>query len=338
MNETTIVESEAGYLSDEFLAQREAAFVPRASRVFGGCGDDRPLTAKSAAALTAAYADKHVLNPGQGYASVYGGLSGIVKNVMVVALMQDSAFLEKAGGIDGVTQTLIDYLKNDESEAAIYWGLHSAEADEKDENGTTDGVTFCAHGHAVTGCAYCGGFAITSALISSSPDLQNVARHNQVRIFGDDQYFDAFVDSHRALVDAIGQGYAVDRDAYSNLLGQGVPFMMLEGDHTGARGSGLILNFKRDSIGSARKAHDADMDIYREDIAIAAETALKAFSAYKLSPELLLRAFAIDSVAVRAVLVSNDTDPALTGKLDPKPLAVGVRGNPHDAMRELANL
>lgn len=320
--------TEPGYLSTEFMTQVEPFFVPRTGRIFGGCGDDRPLTAESARALTEQYADLAVLNPAEGFASIYGGLAGITKNVAIVGTMQNPSFLEAQGGLAGITETLLTKMAQDTSEDAVFFGLHSAEDNEKDERGQTDRVSFCAHGDAAT-----------SSIMATDALAQQTARGNQIALFGNDDRFDDFIAAHQALVTHEGAGRAVDRTAYIGLLQQPVagthklPFMMLEGAHTSARTSGVVFNFDQNTVGSARKAHDAGNDIYREDVAVAAEVARKAFP--ELDAELLLRSFVVDATAVRAVLAANDADPALNGKLDPTALAIGVRGNVQQAIEAL---
>lgn len=338
--ETELVEP--GYLGTEFIAACDAFFVPRQGRIFGGCGDDRPLTAESAQALTREYQDLTVLDPAEGFASIYGGLAGISKNIAIVGTIQDPNFLDKTGGLDGITQALLETMQTDMSEDAVYFGLHSAEADETAASGHEDRVSFCSHGNSATGCAYCGGVGATSAIIAGDPHAQKTARENQIAIFGNDDDFERFIAAHQQFVDHEGATRAVDRSAYTALLQQPVagthrlPFMMLEGAHVSARNSGVIINFDPKSVGSARKAHDAQHDIYREDVAIAAEVARKTFP--HLDAELLLRAFVIDSTAVRAVLASVDADPQLNGILDPTPLAIGVRGDVRQAIKNLENL
>lgn len=112
--------------------------------------------------------------------------------------------------------------------------------------------------------------------------------------------------------------------------------MMLAGKpHTAAKGSGLIVNFDSTKVRNSTGANKDGKDFYSNDIAAVTAAVLETFKEYNLDPELLMRAILLDSTPVRAVLASHDNDPQLAGKLDPRNLALGVYGDPQQALSDL---
>lgn len=324
--------STPGYLSAEFMEACEAFYVPREGKVFLFCGDDRPATDASADALHASYPD--IMDVREGYASIYGGFAGAVKNALVTGIVQHGPeFVQRVGGFNGMSEKLLRAA--DSRHDLIIAGLHSAESNEE------NAAAFNAHCDNPMGCAYCMGLGATSQLTASNTEISDVARADQVHVFGSDAFFDDLKKAHQALLEEATDGqmgdFAIARADYRE-LGKQLPVQILQGSHTGARTSGVISNFDRNTVGSAAKAHKACQDIYREDIAIAAEYVLRALPEYKLNPEILLRAFQLDSTSVRAVLASHDADPSLHGKLDPTALAMGVRGDVQQAIHELSSI
>lgn len=322
-----------GYLSTEFMKAREAFYVPREGKVFLFCGDDRPATEASADALHTSHPD--VMDIREGYASIYSGFAGAVKNALVTGIVQyGPEFVQRVGGFNGMSEKLLRFASDNEDDSIIA-GLHSAESNEE------NAATFNAHCDNPMGCAYCMGVGATSQLTVTNPEISDVARDDQVHVFGSDDFFEDLKGAHQTLLEEGTDGqmgnFAIARAEYRELSKQ-LPVQVLQGNHTGARTSGVISNFDRSTVGSATKAHEAGQDIYREDIAIAAEYVLRALPEYKLNPEILLRAFQLDSTSVRAVLASHDADPSLHGKLDPTALAMGVRGDIQQAIRELASI
>lgn len=322
-----------GYLSAEFMKARKAFYVPREGKVFLFCGDDRPATEASANTLRASHPD--VMDVREGYASIYGGFAGAVKNALVTGIVQyGPEFVQRVGGFNGMSEKLLSAANTNEGDSIIA-GLHSAESNEE------NAANFNARCDNPLGCAYCMGVGATSHLTATNTIVSDVARADQVHVFGSDDFFDDLKGAHQMLLekgtDNKKGNFAVARAEYRELSKQ-LPVQILQGNHTSARTSGVISNFDLHTVGSATKAHEAGQDIYREDIAIAAEYVLRALPEYQLNPEILLRAFQLDSTSVRAVLASHDADPSLHGKLDPTALAMGVRGNAQQAIRELASL
>lgn len=325
---------EIGQLSAEFIAAREPYWVKQERPVWGGCGDDRPITEQSAQEL--ADESPETLSPLEGYASVYGGAAGIAKAIIITGIVQYGPdFVQKVGGFDVMLERVVRVMGEDTSDQAVKPILHSAEGNEN-----ADG-TFCAHGEAATGCAYCGGVGATSDLLVGDDALiRNVARDEQVDTFGSDQYVDEILDAHRVFLELAtggkGGALAVDRTAYIKLVEETLmPVMILAGKHAAAARTGVITNFELGTIGSANQAHEAGMDFYRQDIAQITAAILRNFREYDLNPEILLRQFKLDETPVRAVLAAHDADPELQGRLDPRNLPAGFRGDPHAAIAAL---
>jgi hypothetical protein len=325
------------YLSDEFIAAREDCWITLADsqHVYVGCGDDRAPTADSAEALGAT----GILNPMEGYASIYGAAAGLAKNVLVVGVAQfGTSFIAAVGGFDGVIKLLIENSNNPLT-------LHSAESNEQDAQ------HFSPDGTAPIGCAYAAGVGATAALlVGSSDSIRTVARVDQKYVFGSDDYFDDLLRGQQAFLDDAtgGQGssFALDRDHYARYIqefGKALPIMILSGSHCSAKSSGVIGNFSLTQVGNPTKACQQQLAFYRLDIAVIADTVLQALNRpllainpdYVLSPELLLRAFLLDATPVRAVLASHDADPDLAGRIDPRNLPLGIRGNPFESLKVL---
>ncbi|HEV2402813.1 MAG TPA: hypothetical protein VGS08_01290 [Candidatus Saccharimonadales bacterium] len=326
------------YLSPEFLATRESCWSPIDDKlVFVGCGDDRPPTPESATPLQGVAG---VLDPRIGYASVYGGVAGEAKNVLVVgAALYGPQFITDLGGFDGIMAQLIRRSRNPQS-------LHSAVGNEADQR------HLCMQGNNPIGCAYCGGTGLTSALLTDSKEelIHAIAFEDQKYVFGSDQGFAELLRGHQTVLDHAtngkGSAFAFGRDSYVIYL-QRYPdklhLMMLDGSHAPAKHSGVITNFSLSEIGSAHKAHGQGLDFYRLDVAVVTDSVLQALESplqdinpsYKLPAELLMRAFLLDAVPVRAVLAANDSNPEFHGIHDPRNLPIGVRGDQFQARQIL---
>ena len=200
---------------------------------------------------------------------------------------------------------------------------------------------FNVHGHDSMGCAYCGGVGATSALLldTDSTLISSIAKTDQVAIFGNDRYTNELFEAHSIFLELAteghGGGFAVNRQDYVNQIKRGMPVMILAGSHAAARDTGLIHNFDTETVGSASKAAADGKAFYRQDITRVTEAILRNFPELDLDPEVLMRAFLLDSTPVRAVLASHDNDPTINGKLDPRNLAIGIRGNVRAAIERL---
>jgi hypothetical protein len=327
-------DTEPGYLSLEFIAEREAFFVDRSGKkVALGCGDDRAVTAQSAQNFTEIYPDALPLN--EGYASIYGAAAGIAKNVIITGIVQyGPEFVGRIGGFNGALAHAAKSMLDDKDPEAVRPALHSAESNEN------NAVSFDEETDGKVGCAYAEGVGATSALLVSEDDalIRDQARRDQSFVFGNDEHTAELLNAHQIFLETATNGkagdFAVSREAYA---ASDMPVMILAGGHTGAKGSGLIHNFDLRRIRSSAAANEQGKDFYNQDVAIVTAATLRAFKDYNLDPEILMRAFVLDSTPVRAVLASGDTDPELMGKLDPQNLAMGILGDPQAAIAELRN-
>lgn len=335
-----LLAKEQGYLSQEFVQEREQFYTERNGAIYLGCGDDRTTTEASNRKLAELHPE--AMPTHEGYASIYGGLAGVAKNVIVTGVAQyGPSFADSIGGFAGAMDKLITYSQTDTSDARIIPTLHSAEGNEQ----SADSISHTDENPA-TGCAYAGGVGATAALLVDPNNtlIRDIARRDQEEVFGrDDEAVDALLKGQGFFADQYGADFAVNRAQYIELdtptsERNAVPMMILAGSHTSARTSGVISNFDLATIGDAQSAHQQGKDFYREDIAVAAELALRAFPEAALDAELLLRSFQLDSTPVRAVLVAHDSDEALKGKLDPRELPMGIRGNVEQAIATLQNL
>jgi hypothetical protein len=327
----------SGYVDSKFLSDRESFWTTIDGRlVFVGCGDDRGPTESSADGLMELMSQRGtLLDPTEGYASVYGGVAGEAKNVLVVGAAQyGKQFIVDMGGFDGIMGLLIENSRNPQT-------LHSAVGNENDQR------YFCMQGNDSIGCAYCGGTGATSGLLLDPEDelIRNVGRQDQKFVFGSDNGFDDLLRGHELVLEYATQGkktaFAFNRPEYKTFLekySSDLGMMMLAGVHGDALSSGVISNFSLDEVGNPYKANQMGLGFYRLDIAVATQTVLSALGEklaefkYNLSPELLMRAFQLDATPVRAVLASHDANPALKDKKDPRNLRMGTRGNPWEAM------
>ena len=286
-------------------------------------------------------ADKsdQTMDPQQGYASIYGASSGLAKNALVAGVAQfGTDFITSVRGFDGILQLLIENSPNPQT-------FHSAEGNEQNPR------HFSFDGEAPIGCAYAAGIGATAELLTgTSGVIRDVARVEQRHVFGSDTSFDGLLTGQQAFLDHatnhLRARFAVDRALYRQYkeqFGNRLGIMILAGSHTSAKTSGVISNFSLTEAGNPTRAHERQLDFYRLDIALATDMVLRALhipllrlnASYALSPELLMRAFQLDSTPVRAVLAAGDRDPELNGKLDPLHLKMGVRGNPFEALQTL---
>lgn len=323
-----------GRLLQETVAKYEPIWVPFAKPVFGGCTDDRFPTAKSAAELQSS--NPGVMSPEEAYASIYGGMAGAAKNVLITGIAQyGEGFIAKVGGFEGVLGKLLRYSNTSTNALNVRYLLHSDEANEN-----TDG-TFCAHGTEGHGCKYCLGVGAVSSLLTSNEHalIYNVAVDDQKEMFGSDFGLHSLRDSHGIFLangtNGSGSSFALDRSGFIGLSGKGAEIMILEGPHAPATESGLLINFSTDEVGSAKKAADIGTRVYRADVMVIVRDLLEKFKEYDLDPELLVRSIILESTAVRAVLAAGDKNPELNGKLDPRNLAMGWRGDAQAALQAL---
>lgn len=321
-----------GYLSSEFVAERAEFYTDRGNRVVViGCGDEREPTEESAKTIAEIYPD--AMDVRDGYARIYGGSVGIAKNVVIAGVAQyGPSFVEAIGGIAGAHRLLLDGAQAGGSYNRVIPTLHSA-ADKEE-----DFAEFNPSSTNSLGCAYAMGVGATSALlIGEDPLIRDIARDNQRKIFGDDAHVDSLLMAHETVLlagtDGKGSAYALDRKDYAD---SGLAIMILAGrPHATAKSSGVISNFDLDAVSNSTEANASGKDFYSCDIALITAETLKIFEAYKLDPEILMRAIQLDSTPVRAVLASQDSDAELQGKLDPRNLAMGVIGDPLASIADL---
>lgn len=324
-----------GRLAPEIIKQYESIWVPFTQPVYGGCGDDRPPTDASALELFTSRPD--VLNPAEAFASIYGGMPGAAKTVMIVGITQyGKDFYHKVGGMEGLMDKMYRYTIASTDEKKIVYVLHSAEGNEN-----SDG-SFCKHGNGAVGCAYCAGIVALSGLLKSDEHkiIHEVALEDQKEIFGSDFGVQNIRESHGSFLHLVRSDddgeFTMDRKAFITQVEKGVPMMILAGRHARARDSGLLLNFNADEIGSSSVASQIGSTMYRKDIMTVVRDLRKIFKEYDLSAELLARSIVYESTAVRAFLAANDADPELNGVLDPRNLAMGWRGNAQEALKLVA--
>jgi hypothetical protein len=251
-----------------------------------------------------------------------------------------SELIQQVGGFEGMLKQVISVMGSDESDQAIIPLLHSAE-----DNEEADG-TFCMHGSSPTGCAYCGGVGATSVLIldesrffDDGATIASVAEKDQLLTFGERNHvnFSALLMAHQIFLDVatggVGGNLTVSRQDYIDQINNGVPVMILAGSHASVDGTGVVHNFVLGDIGSANMANQDGLPFYRQDIAQITMAVLRNFPELNLDPEVLMRAFMLDSTPVRTVLASHDA--ALHGSLDPRNLAMGARGNPWVSVEQI---
>jgi hypothetical protein len=230
--DAAIAEQQGRYLSAEFLQSRESYWVSINNRqVFVGCGDDRGPTEASAAALLMNTPDSQaVMDPREGYASIYGGVAGQAKNVLVAGTAQFGPdFIEAIQGFDGVMNLLIQNSHNTQT-------LHSAEGNEQDPR------HFSFSSDSPVGCAYAAGVGATAdLLVGSSSAIRDVAREEQQHVFGSDEHLDKLLSGQQAFLEHATNGqrakFAVDRPAYERCIteyGNKLGVMILAGSHTSA--------------------------------------------------------------------------------------------------------
>lgn len=323
-----------GRLSQETVAKYEPIWVPQTKPVFGGCTDDRFPTAQSAAELQKS--NPEVLSPLESYASIYGGAPGAAKNVLITGIAQyGEDFIAKVGGFDGVLGKLLRYSNTSDSGVNVNYILHSDEANEN-----ADG-TFCTHGAGGHGCKYCMGVGAVSDLLTSDEHalIFNVAVDDQKEMFGSDFGLHNLRESHGIFLakgtNGLGSSFALDRPGFLGLSDKGAEIMILQGPHAPATESGLLISFSMNEVGSSKKAANIGTPVYRADVTVIVRDLLEKFKEYDLNPELLVRSIILESTAVRAVLAAGDKNPELTGKLDPRNLAMGWRGDPRAALQAL---
>jgi hypothetical protein len=346
VHETAITPS--GYLSEEFIAEREGTWVPRTGPVWLGCSDEGKINQGSAQQLRDIAPG--TMDPVEGYVSVFGQLSGIAKNVLVAGMTEyGPTFFEEVGGFAGVMRRLRTFMEADTSPLAVRAAAHSDRTKElaalagASQAATLLGITlnqeitFQNEGLAPTGCAYNGGVGATSAIIAGDRLTQDVIGADIAYIFGrdDDRLAARLAGTHLYVAHRLGENFAFTRQDYRQ---SGLPVMVLERDggigdkHLPANETGVIINLDPEVVGNATAA-----GAYRMDIAGAALLVRRALPELNIPPKLLMAAFVADAVAVRTVLAAHDASGDPTA--DPRRLAIGVRGGTVEtALAKIAEL
>lgn len=322
-----------GYLPAEFIAGREKFFVDVSGRkTFLGCSDERELTPESGARLAAQYPE--AVPPIEAFTSVYGGTAGVTKNILIAGIAQyGSIFIEEYGDYAALQKHVIERLGADEHAGALVPALHSA------ANKEHNAAEFNPASDDDVACAYALGIGATSSLIVDRESIiQQVARFDQITVHGNDKDFERLLDAHFEFLQQATNGkkadFALNRAEYAEAK---AAIMILVGTpHAAAKTTGLINNYSLDTVRGSNAAAKADMRYYNQDIARVAAAVLRNFPEMKLEPELLMRAFLLDSTPVRAVLASGDPDPALHGVLDPRNLRMGIRGDVQATVKSLS--
>lgn len=324
-----------GYLSSEFIERRleTYTYVPPRKKVVIGCSDDRRPTPESIIALNARYADRQVLDIEKGYARIFGGLAGLAKNVLVAghavygdhfstALPSFNAALRAVARLYGDRVTLHSDVKHEEQASGL-----------------------CMHGASAVGCAYCAGVGTTTQLLLEDERIRVTATNDQVYVFGNDEHVENLRYGHeltaRMLAREAGSNdpcdFSIDRRDFKELHNGevGVPIMVLAGGHVATQASGVISSFNLSHVGSTVAAHEQEQSLayYGLDIAHVTASIGLLLQEYGIPPEIFARALQLDSVPVRAVLAAHDPD--LNRELDPTKLAMGVTGNPKEALAYL---
>ncbi|HEY4160605.1 MAG TPA: hypothetical protein VGM08_00930 [Candidatus Saccharimonadales bacterium] len=334
---------EYGYVSDEFIGVHEAHFVRQIHPALVGCSDDRKPTKQSVEELAAAYPSE-TLRADEAYASVFGGAAGITKNMLVAYIAQHgteraTTLLNDVGGFESLLNLVVWKMGVEDNDQALKPLLHSAENNEEPDG------TFCMHGDAATGCAYCGGVGATSFLLldetkfEGDVTLADIATKDQLAMFGEMNHENVgrLLAAHQTFLDIAtngkGKDLTVDRQLFIEQISKGNPAMILSGTHAKVTATGLIHNFVLGDIGSASEANQDGAPFYRQDIAQVTAAIIRNFSGLELDPEVLMRAFLLDSTPVRSVLVNHDEEQY--GNLDPRALATGARGNPWISIEQI---
>lgn len=336
-----------GYLSHEFVAAHETkgtwVEIGEGEDAFVTCSDDRPVTEQSAAELLRV-GPENMRDPREVTISVFGGLSGATKAVLVAGVaLYGEGFIQTVGGFHGVMDQLVR--RGDGS-----FTEHTAEGAEGNP------AQFEPYADTPVGCAYNQLLGTTAVLLGKrypvttepEPDslIQAVGRQNQIDMFGSDRRVDALMAANHILTrhlasltpDGTPEGFSVDRRAYAKLHATprptnpdapAVPIVVLAGHHKPAAETGVISNFAINQGGRPG-------EIYRLDIARTTQEVMKALPEYGLPAEMLMRAMQLDSAPVRAALYSHDpSHGGGHGPLDPNGLPMAWRGDPWAAIHEL---
>lgn len=320
---------------------------------FVDCSDDRPITAESIA-LIMAHARENMMNPLEGTASIFGGLSGAVMAVLQVGVATyGPRFIKAVGGFHGVAHELIEG-----GDGSFTW--HTAESAEG------NAAAFNPTSEADIACAYNIFIGTVAEVLAKKPaglglavadnHMQAVARRNQRRIFGDNQRTDFVVDAlfeatyyvaeHYAELareatgnpEATAQDFRIDRKMYADFHQRpdgkkftSVPIEVLLGKHRPAAQTGVVTHFGRNIVGKAGQFYRLGAGRVGEEI-----MKTEGIRDLRLPAELLLRAIQLNSVPPRAVLYSHDpSHGGHDGPLDPNGLRMAWIGDPWATIKEL---
>lgn len=341
-------EATPGYLPDNFRGMNDEFWIPiqEGELVAVGCGDDRKITEQSARYIQERTAAE-IMPLDTGFASIYGGKSGVEHTLLIAGVAaHGERFINNIGGLQGAEDTVSLGMNG----MGI---LHSDVVKEED--------THRLLGTGSVGCAYNELRGATSFYLDADPsksqedraiisNIIDVAQENQDFIFGENgemveklllgnkviaKYLGNVTSKNSGIVDA--RNYSVSRQEYEHRQRFGTLTAILEGSHATAPKTGLVFNADFASVGSANKAVEGDAPMYRSDFLAITDMMGDVLQMHNIPTELFARAIALNATPVRAALVSHDSDPKLAGKLDPTPLAIGVRGNVRESLGVLAD-
>jgi len=301
------------------------------------CGDDRAVTAASAAALQEQYPG--LADPSLGGLSIYGQTAGLTKNILVTGIKHyGEAFYDKVGGFAGLDRRLRTAMNGDHGAYAVRAALHSDATKERaafTQAGREPqaGELFCAHGSAATGCAYCGNLGLASVIVGDDAAMQEGIHADAQHVLGDSYNefaMQGIIQAHRVLAGRLGgQDFTYSRQDYVQAE---LPVVILEGTpHEPASASGLLFNLNPHDVGRPGAG------MYRADVGAAALGMRRWLPEYNLPAKDLIASLIADARPVRSVLASHD----VSGDHDPDPnrLAIGVRGGDASAaLQEIERL
>lgn len=326
-----------GYMSQEANERHAEARipVPADKDVADGCGDNREVTAESAAYITEALGPK-VLPIQEGFASIFGGPAGKAIAIAAVGISRAETpkakreFLRSVGGISGIMEMVqverqgrsILHSDTGKEDTSLHFNIGSDQADEE------------------VGCLYNGKQGEVLYAIAHNQEVRRVILADLHHTFGaaeETREAHELLDAFKFLFDELkaGRSHTFGRRDYERHIGNGTLVAILGGEHPSVLKSGLKVSFDLDQVGSPTKAHQLGLDPYRSDLGRAALGIGGLLVEHKLPTERFMKAAMMLAVAVRGALVSVDHDKRLRGQVNPIFMPLGITGDPKTAAHDI---
>lgn len=269
-----------------------------------GCGDDRGITRKSAAAL------EHLGFPGKDpYIRYFGGAYGLARVALVAEAMQyGTKRLKELMHHEDFAHYSAVLSNRAQRNAQVIPTAHSSAKNEQNKAGLNSDST-----HPIA-CAYAFNVGEITYIAGRNKSVQKLTEREYAALIGpfaDAQHIEMAAEANRDFAALVlgkrARDFSINR---TELLTAGVPAMILRGEHAPSAETFLLANFSADKLTDPNAALEIGRPYYAIDFTQTAETIMKSRPEIQYDPEILFATMLLDVCATRAALAAHEGGPA----------------------------